>query len=360
MNAFALRLIGSAASTVDRAFVAALQLRNRGARARAESLSHDERIDALARIRDAYGAPALITDPHAFFPAPPPVSPRLRRVRSLPWGGECLEIWWPSTFEPFWTSGPRTYRSTGANAIAYARLYGDATPRPAAILVHGYMSGHWAFEERAWPIRWMNRQGLDVALAVLPFHGVRAQPGGGAPPFPAGDPGLTNEGFRQVIADLRVLVAILRERGAPSVGVMGMSLGGYSAALLATLERELSFAVPLVPLASIADFARDQGRLGDGERGEVQHAALEAANRVVSPLARPVAIPRQRMLIVGAENDRVTPIAHAERLARHFDVRLLRVSGGHLIQTWRAEAFGAVRAMLQLEGILPRPLGSAP
>jgi len=355
MNPIALRLLGSAASTVDRAFVAAIQLRNRAARARAEALSHEERMAALGSIRDAYGAPALIADPSTFFPVPPSVSPRLRRIRTLSGGGECLELWWPSTFTPFFTEGPRTYRAAGPNATAYARLYRGPTPRPAAILVHGYMSGHWAFEERAWPIRWLNRRGLDVAVTVLPFHGVRARPGGGAPPFPGGDPALTNEGFRQVIADLRSLVAILRDRGAPSVGVMGMSLGGYSTALLATLERDLSFAVPLIPLASIADFARDQGRLGAGERAEQQHDALEAANRVVSPLARPGLVAKERMLIVGAEADRVTPIAHAERLARHFDVPLLRVVGGHLVQTWRGEAFHAVGEMLLREGILSPP-----
>jgi pimeloyl-ACP methyl ester carboxylesterase len=353
MNSIALRLLDTAASTVDRAFVAAIELRNRAARARADSLSHEDRLALLGRIQQAYGAPALITDPHAFFPPPPAVSPRLRRVRSLRWGGECLELWWPSTFVPFYTAGPRTYRATGPNATAYARLYGAPAPRPVAILVHGYMSGHWAFEERAWPIRWLNRQGLDVAVTVLPFHGVRARPGGGAPPFPGGDPGLTNEGFRQVVADLRALVAILRDRGAPSVGVVGMSLGGYSAALMATLERDLSFVVPLIPLASIADFARDQGRLGSGRRAEIEHAALEAVNRVVSPLARPGLVAKKRMLIVGAEADRVTPIHHAERLARHFDVPLLRVVGGHLVQTWRREAFRAVGEILRREGILP-------
>jgi pimeloyl-ACP methyl ester carboxylesterase len=352
MNPIALRLLDTAASTVDRAFVAAIQLRNRAARARAEALSHEDRLAALARIQQTYGAPSLVADPQAFFPAPQAVSARLRRVRSLPWGGECLELWWPSTFEPFFTGGPRTYRASGPNATAYARLYAGTTPRPAAILIHGYMSGHWAFEERAWPVRWLNRRGLDVAITVLPFHGVRARPGGGAPPFPGGDPGLTNEGFRQVIADLRALIAILRDRGAPSVGVMGMSLGGYSTALLATLERDLSFAVPLIPLASIADFARDQGRLGGGSHADAQHAALEAANRVVSPLARPGLVPRERMLIVGAEADRVTPIAHAERLASHFDVPLLRVDGGHLVQTWRGEAFRAIGDMLSREGLL--------
>ena len=131
-----------------------------------------------------------------------------------------------------------------------------------------------------------------------------------------------------------------------------MSLGGYSTALFATLEPDLSFAVPLIPLASVADFAREQGRLGTGENADLQHAALEAANRVVSPLARPSLVPPERVLIAAAAADRVTPIAHAERLAAHFDVPLLRVHGGHLLQTWRATAFREMKAMLRRNGTI--------
>ena len=64
------------------------------------------------------------------------------------------------------------------------------------------------------------------------------------------------------MGDLRDFIGWLREKGHPQVGVMGMSLGGYTTSLLATLENDLAFAVPMIPLASLADFARDQGRLG--------------------------------------------------------------------------------------------------
>ncbi len=56
-------------------------------------------------------------------------------------------------------------------------------------------------------------------------------------------------------------MAWLRQEEHPEVGVMGMSLGGYTAALLATVESGLSFCVPVIPLASLADFAREQGQL---------------------------------------------------------------------------------------------------
>jgi pimeloyl-ACP methyl ester carboxylesterase len=276
----------------------------------------------------------------------------VRSLRVTPWGAQCLEATWESTFEPFAPAVRGAYLAHVPNRTAHARLYVGGGRRPAVILVHGYMSGQWAIEERAWPIRWLNRRGLDVALTVLPFHGVRARPEGGAPPFPGADPRFTNEGFRQAVADLRVLITLLEGRGATSVGMMGMSLGGYTTALMATVHEGLAFAVPLIPLSSLADFARDQGRLGTGEKAQAQHAALEAANRVVSPFARPSRIAPERVLVVGAEADRVTPISHAERVAAHLRAPLLRVGGGHLVQTWRAEAFRAVKGMLRNVGVL--------
>jgi pimeloyl-ACP methyl ester carboxylesterase len=346
------RLLSGAAATVDRAVVAAMQMRNRSVRSRAEAYSHEERLARLTHIRETYGAPHIVATPEAYFVPPLPVTPRVRTVRRLAWGAECLEASWESAFEPFGPAVRDAYLAHAPNRTAHARLYVGGGARPAAILVHGYMTGQWAIEERAWPIRWLNRSGLDVALAVLPFHGVRARAEGGAPPFPGADPRFTNEGFRQAVADLRVLFALLKQRGATSVGIMGMSLGGYTTSLMATLQDDLAFAVPIIPLASLADFARDQGRLGRGPHAAAQHAALEAANHVVSPFARPSRVPPERVLVVGAEADQVTPIAHAERVAAHLRAPLLRVAGGHLVQSWRAEAFRAIKAMLRANAVI--------
>jgi hypothetical protein len=132
-----------------------------------------------------------------------------------------------------------------------------------------------------------------------------------------------------------------------------MSLGGYTTALLATLEPTLAFAIPLIPLASIADIARAGGRfVGDSAEQEMQHAALERAHRVVSPLARPLAIPRERAMILAAAGDQITPIEHARKLARHFDVPLEELHGGHLLQFWRGDAFRAAGRLIGRLGFL--------
>jgi alpha-beta hydrolase superfamily lysophospholipase len=338
-----------AAGAFDRAVVAAMEVRNARVRRRAESLSHSERMARLEEIRRAYDV-----DPSVYFAPPAAIDPALQRVRDLDGAGAVLDASWPSLYEPFHEPIRRAYLGHARNATAYARLFvGDAREkRPAVVLVHGYMAGQWGVEERAWPVDWLRARGLDVAIALLPFHALRGEPGRAAPPFPGADPRFTNEGFRQAMRDLRALVGFLRARGAPSVGVMGMSLGGYSASLLATVEPGLEFLVPIIPLASIADFARERGRLGTREEEREQHTALEAANAIVSPLRRAPLVPKERVLVVGGEADRITPLEHAERLARHFEARLVKMHGGHLLQFGRGQAFREVGKMLRGIGVM--------
>ncbi|HEU4537520.1 MAG TPA: hypothetical protein VFS00_25550, partial [Polyangiaceae bacterium] len=168
------------------------------------------------------------------FPPPPPIEPSLRAVRRTSYGASVADAVWPSGYRPLLGEVSERYLACRENHSAHARLFLHPTPRPAVALVHGYLGGHYRFEEFAFPLPWLYRLGFDVALFVLPFHARRAAPGrGGAPPFPGSDPRFTLEGFRQAMSDLRTLAGWLRGRGSPSVGVMGMSLGGYTSALAA-------------------------------------------------------------------------------------------------------------------------------
>jgi pimeloyl-ACP methyl ester carboxylesterase len=239
------------------------------------------------------------------------------------------------------------------NRTAAARLFlHDGPARPAVLLIHGYRCGQWSIEERVWPIDWLFQRGLDVVIPVLPFHAVRAHRSAAAL-FPSSDPRMTVEGFRQSVHDLRALMDMLRARGAPAAGSMGMSLGGYTTSLLATIDEKLDFAVPMIPLASIADLARAGGRfVGDVEQQRLQFEGLEAALRVVSPLARPSRIARDRVLILAAAGDRITPPSHARWLANHFGAPLTTFHGGHLLQFGRAQGFRAAGKMLGRLGLL--------
>jgi pimeloyl-ACP methyl ester carboxylesterase len=333
----ALRWLGGAASSLDVAAARATAWQTQRGTPRVGKLSHEGRLDALSFIRRTYDEPRFVSSPELFFPEPPPAHPQCVRVREMG-SSRVFDASWPSRHVPFSPDFRDAYVAHENNRTAHARLILAPEPRPVVIALHGYLGGPYAFEERAFPVRWMVRRGFDVALAVLPFHALRSTTDR-TPPFPGADPRYTIEGCRQAVHDVRALIGYLLERGAPAVGVMGMSLGGYTTSLLATLDARLSFAIPIIPLASFADFARDQGRLGSGARADAQYEAYDEALRVVSPLARPSLLLPERVLVLAAEHDRITPIAHAERLAAHFGSRLVTFPGGHLLQFGRGEAF---------------------
>ncbi|MGE0791747.1 MAG: alpha/beta hydrolase [Sandaracinaceae bacterium] len=324
---------------------------------RAESLSHAERMEALRAIAARHDAPAWRAPPHVFFDAGR-AEPWERLARKVEADREIWDVRWRSEYAPLGDEASLRQRlaSRPENGWAHARLWLHSDrPRPTAILLHGYLGGSYAVEERAWPVRWMfEKLGLDLAIPVLPHHGPRS-PAFKRPMFPSSDPRVTIEGFRQAIWELMVLRARLAERGSPAVGVMGMSLGGYTSALALTADPNLAFGVPFIPLASIADFARDAGRLvGLPAQRREQHAALERAHAPVSPLARELVVDPDRILVVAGRGDRITPMSHAQRLAERFGAPLHTFDGGHLLQLGRADGFREVARLLRDRGLLER------
>lgn len=216
-------------------------------------------------------------------------------------------------------------------ADATARLFVHQRPaRTTIMLVHGYLGGYYRLEERIWAARELYGCGFDLAIATLPHHGVRATLG--PPAFPCADPTATIANVRQSIHELRGLLRILQARGAQTVGAMGMSLGGYLVALLATLEPQLGFAVPIVPLSDLTDFASG---VVPNPRTRAEAATDADVLAITSPLSRPSRIAANRMLVVGAENDRIAPLSHAEELADHLGAELEVSGGGHFLQQGR-------------------------
>lgn len=350
--------LSQTAAVFDRAVARSITRRTPAAKSRSssESLGHDARMVALEAIASAY-AP-FEKDDAAFFGEP--------TRRALRVDARATHVQSGTTYERVdvrWTSRTQTaipelferFHATAENREAAARIFrkprtgASSAGRPLAILIHGYRAGQYGVEQRVWPIGWLLDRGFDVALAVLPFHAVRAE--SGAARFPSSDPRITNEGFRQAVSDLRDLAFTARSEGAPHVIALGMSLGGYTASLLATVE-PLDFVAPIIPLASFADVAFENERLvGSADEQRAQHAALDRAHAVVNPFARAPKVDPHRVIVAGAAGDQICPIHHAEKLSRHFGSDLVTFTGGHILQIGRRDAFRAIGARLRDLGI---------
>ena len=150
----------------------------------------------------------------------------------------------------------------------------------------------------------------------------------------------------------RMVLASIPQIGAIRSGVNSLRCAFSSAKPLASIEPRLDFVVPVIPLSSLGDFAREQGSLSPvPEEAAQQHALLESIYRRVSPVSRPARIKSERCLVVAAKADRVTPAAHARRLSVHLRAPLHSFYGGHLLQLGRGEAFERVFELITAASI---------
>jgi predicted alpha/beta-hydrolase family hydrolase len=328
----------------------------------------DAAILGAMRLRFDKKAPAPVEDRRAalfdviafyrklgdgLFAEPRAAAVREERRGALADGGEIVDVAWPSTYEPAYAPIRQAYLAYEANRRACARLFrhGGAA-RNTIVLLHGYRSGAFFIEERAFPVRWLYRLGLDVVLFTLPFHALRGH--ARTPPWPSANPARSNEGFGQAIHDLRSLTKWLAP---PALAMAGMSLGGYTTALFATVE-PLAFACPMIPVASFPDLYWHHG---DGrperlraEREGITLQLMQEAMAVHTPLLRTPKIRGDQALVVSAAGDRIAPPEHAERLAAHFGCEELRFAGGHVLQVGRGDAFRALARKLAALGLIQR------
>jgi pimeloyl-ACP methyl ester carboxylesterase len=299
-------------------------------------------------------------------------------VRVTPLGGgplgtQVVDLSYPSEYEPFLPAARDLHLRATENLTAHARWWTSGRGRPVIVLLHGWGGGnHWV-TERTFGVAYWLRHGYDVAAYVLPFHGQRA-PGTGAMRsifsagsrsgalFPSSNPLRTNEGFGQAIFDLRGLSRFLRDRGAAAVGALGMSLGGYTTALWASVAGPgdpggggIDFAVAMIPAVSLAHLMWRHGERSPERvhavRAGITEDLLVDAFAVHAPTTRPAQLSRDRLFVIAGRGDRITPPAQAEALAAHWGVQVRWFDGGHLAQLGRGGAIRDVRRELGALGL---------
>jgi hypothetical protein len=87
----------------------------------------------------------------------------------------------------------------------------------------------------------------------------------------------------------------------------------------------------------------------------VPDGLIDAGKRaftLVRPLARKPVISSDRVMVVGAEGDRITPLSHADSLARHFGAEQVLFRGAHLLQFGRRDAFASIARFLARRGVI--------
>ena len=291
-----------------------------------------------AEVKDAralFADEGWIERPAGYFETPPPLaSPRLTARSQGDLDFEHLSF--PSGYEPRAAEPGRDRwleRAVNRTAHAWVLRHRDG-PRPTLVCIHGYQMGSPRIDLAAFQVARLHHQlGLDVVLPVLPLHGPRQVGRISGDGYPAGDMLDTVHAEAQAIWDMRRILAWLRAEGAPCIGLHGLSLGGYNAALLAAIDDELACVVGGIPAV---DFARLVFRHGPPlqvrqiEVEGLETADLDAVLWPVSPLAQACRVaPEGRALYAGIA-DRIVPAEQVADLWRHWDRPSIEwYPGGH-------------------------------
>lgn len=276
-------------------------------------------------------------------------------VHFRPADGQCRMLGFDSPFQPVNPRLHDRYLKNRANRRAVAQYWThDNGPCPTICVVHGFMADPYWVNSLFLGLPWFYNMGYDILLYTLPFHGARQGP---LSPFSghgyfANGISHISETVAHSVYDFRIFLNYLEQRGVPRVGVTGISLGGYTSALLAAVDERLYFSIPNVPVVSLFDLMlqwfpasaviKTALRLSGISIKEARHIMA-----VHCPLTYEVKIPRQRLMIIGGAGDRFAPPKHARLLWDHWERPAIHwFPGNHILHLDQGRYLKDVRQFL--------------
>lgn len=327
---------------------------------------HRRLAEEASRAVELYGDSGWLEDPARFHCEPPPIRDAvLSDEFRLPWG-PYRHLRFESGYEPHaGEPGRERWLNREANRTAHAWLLEHpGEPRPWLLCVPGYRMGSPVIDFTGFRVHWLHRGlGLNLAIPVLPLHGPRRCGWRGGDGFLTGDFVDTIHAQAQAVWDIRRLVGWLRGRGAPAIGAYGVSLGGYTAALLSAFE-EFECVIAGVPAVDFLRLFRKQTPRCLERAVEWMGFPLEKIARmlrVISPLALSPRVRRERRYLYAGLADRVVTPDHAYDLWEHWErPRIEWYPGGHISFLWERNVAGLLAEALHESGLASRPRVAAP
>jgi hypothetical protein len=300
--------------------------------------SESERLAReLAEALELFGAQGWLGAPSRYLRCPPPLERAELHALGSRGAARLARLGYDSDYEPDPREPGRArwlgYAAT-RRGVAWLARHEDAS-RPWLICLHGYRMGWAGLDLRLFdPARLVGQLGLNLLCPVLPLHGLRRVGARSGDHYLGGRALDTLHAIAQATWELRRLLGWVRAQGAREVGVYGVSLGGYHAALLAALEPELGCVLAGVPLVDVARVLWRHGPPGALAALERAGATRERVGRLlstVSPLSEPPRLVRERRALYGALGDRIVTPDHIGDLWEHWERPQVQwLAAGHL------------------------------
>lgn len=279
------------------------------------------------------------------------------RLGYQPRGIPCEQLTFASPFRAINPEIRSEYASRTHNQRAIAQHWTHPSgPRPTLVVVHGFIADPYWMNSLMFSLKWFYKRGYDILLYTQPFHGARRAPLEPFSGFGYFSQGLahTNEAMLQSIHDLRIFIDHLEQRGTPSIGVTGLSLGGYATASLACVDDRIDFAIPNSPVVSPVDLflewiptrwaAAALMKWFDLTPQDLRHATALHAAMNYQPKIDP-----KNLLIIGGAGDRITPPRHTKLLHEHWPGSKLHwFPGNHIVHLQQGRYLKFMKTFMDL------------
>jgi hypothetical protein len=292
----------------------------------------------VERMLEVYEDAGWIDDPKRFHPEPPDLE-RVRFVDGRRGHHRFEHMTFDSGYEPH-SDDPIRERwlayEGNRTAHAWVLRHSHQENRPWMICLHGIGMGTPYTDFPAFRRDHLyEKLGFNVLWYVKPFHGPRGE---GVGPHEAFNRGLGNLAHTQAQAmwDLRRIIGWIEHQNDSSIGVYGLSLGGYAASLLSTLHDGLDVVVAGIPGTDFVDLlSRNVSRTAGFDAAHDPLASFwsdaRRAMQVVSPYAGPCLVPREGRFIFAGLVDRLTPPDRVRDLWLHWEKpRIAWYQGSHV------------------------------
>jgi hypothetical protein len=225
--------------------------------------------------------------------------------------------------------------------------------------VHGFGMGTPATNFSGFRAAQLHRElGLNLMFPTLPLHGPRGIGRMSGSTLLSPDYTRMLHAFSQAVWDVRRCVRWANERGqGQPVALYGLSLGGYTSALVSALENDLACVIAGVPPTDFPNVARDNEPVlvknSDPEH-KIDWQVVRELSHVVSPLSLDPLVPRERRFIYAGIADRVVRPDQARALWRHWGRPSIHwYDGGHVMGQFNPTVYAFVREALERSGALP-------
>ncbi len=296
----------------------------------------------LAHADTLYTRNGWIEDPRSYHRTPPPLVRReVAESRGWAMGLDYDRLSWDSGFEPrTGEPGRDRWMAFGANQTASAVVLRHTDgPRPWVVAVHGFCMGFPFMDFQGLQVARIHRElGMNVVLPALPLHGPRRVTLVSGEPFLSFELMNAVHGLTQAVWDIRRLIHWVRQQGATSISLYGVSLGAYTVSLLAGIEDGLDAVVAGIPVSDFPGLFHLHSPRHIRARSiehKIMGGAAENVYRVVSPLRFEANVRHDRRFIFAGFGDRLARPDQAQRLWEHWDKpRISWYSGNHVGYVW--------------------------